>query len=185
MSDSRTASRRGVPPPGRARGIADLPDVWIRYSPADRRRYGWRTGVMMATLAGCMVAVGLAENGSGRWWWVAGVGILALAAALDMINRIRGRTRLTAAGMEFRTLVRRRRVPWSEIAGIEERHRTSRGGTWTDLRVVRLHGRPLAVPGTMTNRMRDAELDRKQVAIREYRSRAAAAPTSTEAAGQP
>ncbi|MFG2111283.1 PH domain-containing protein [Streptomyces sp. NPDC048718] len=157
-----------------------MPDVWIVFSPADRRRYWWRTGVVVTVLVGATVAMGLAEIGSGPWVGV--FGILYLVVIFDMVNRIYGRTLLTAAGMELRTLVSRRRVPWSEIAGVEERLRTTRSGTWTDLRITRHRGRPLALPGTLTNRIWDAELDHKQVAIQEYRSRAtAAAPTSAQA----
>lgn len=183
MSDDPAAARWGVPPQGRARGGADLPDVWIRFGPADRRRFWWRAGITMSVLVGWTVGLGLAEDGPGRWWWVGGVGILSLAAAFDMINRVNGRTLLTAAGMEFRTFVSRRRIPWSEVAGIEERSRSTGRTTEHSLRVVRVRGRALTIPGTLTARYWDAELDRKQVAIREYWSRAAAAPTSTETAG--
>ncbi|MEU8539453.1 PH domain-containing protein [Streptomyces sp. NPDC048717] len=161
-----------------------MPDVWIVFSPADRRRYWWRTGVVVTLLVGVTVAMGLAEIGSDPWWWVGVFGILYLVAIFDMVNRIYGRTLLTAAGMELRTLVSRRRVPWSEIAGVEERRRTTRSGTWTHLRITRHRGRPLALPGTLTNRIWDAELDRKQVAIQEYRSRATTVgPPNTQAAG--
>ncbi|MEU7020435.1 PH domain-containing protein [Streptomyces sp. NPDC046203] len=161
-----------------------MPDVWIVFSPADRRRYWWRTGVVVTVLVGATVAMGLAEIGSDPWWWVGVFGILYLVAIFDLVNRVYGRTLLTSAGMELRTLVSRRRVPWSEIAGVEERRRTNRNGTWTDLRITRHRGRPLALPGTLTKRRGDAELDRKHVAIQEYRSRAtAAAPTSAQAAG--
>jgi hypothetical protein len=63
-------------------------------------------------------------------------------------------------------------VPWSEVARIEKRQRVSRSGIWWDLRVVRAHGRSLTIPGTFTNRMTDAELERKQAVIQKGWSRA-------------
>ncbi|MFI8515124.1 hypothetical protein ACIGHB_28755 [Streptomyces sp. NPDC085460] len=99
--------------------------------------------------------------------------IFSVIACFIAINSIYGRVLLTATGLEFRTFVSRRVVPWGEVAGIERRRRMSRSEIWWDLRIVRVRGRSLAVPGTITNRRWDAELDRKQVAIQEYWSRVA------------
>jgi hypothetical protein len=91
---------------------------------------------------------------------------------LSTINTIYGQVLLTMAGLELHTFVSRRVVPWSEVARIEERRRVRRSGTWSDLRVIRTHGRSLTIPGTLTNRVLDAELERKQAVIQEHWSRA-------------
>ncbi|WP_328374667.1 hypothetical protein OG372_00350 [Streptomyces sp. NBC_01020] len=150
----------------------DMPEVLISFSAAARRRYWWRTGVLMLVLVGGPVAVGVTVSAPDRWWWGAGFGAFGLLTLFDMINRIYGRAVLTAAGMEFRTFVSRRSLPWCEIAGVKVRQRGSRSGIWSDLRLVRVRGRSLTVPGTMTNRIWDAELDRKLVLIQEHWSRA-------------
>ncbi|WP_435211319.1 hypothetical protein [Streptomyces sp. bgisy034] len=90
-----------------------------------------------------------------------------MVAVFSTIISIYGRVLLTATGLEFRTLVSRRVVPWSEVARIEKRQRVSRSGIWWDLRVVRVRGRSLTIPGTFTNRMTDTELERKQAVIQE------------------
>ncbi|MFF1473104.1 hypothetical protein OG981_40355 [Streptomyces mirabilis] len=149
-----------------------MPDVWIGFSSADRQRYWWRTGIMMLALAGVTVAAGLTTRASDRWWLIGGFGVFFVAVVFSMINSIYGRVLLTATGVEFRTVVSRRSIPWSEVADIEKRQRVSRSGIWWDLRVVRVRGRSLTIPGTFTNRRTDAELERKQAVIQEHWLRA-------------
>ncbi|TXS19679.1 hypothetical protein EAO68_02075 [Streptomyces sp. wa22] len=96
----------------------------------------------------------------------------AVVAFVGTVNLIYGRVLLTARGLEFRTFVGRRVIPWSEVAGIETRRRVVRSRVLCDLRVVRVRGRALTIPGTATSRVMDAELERKQVAIQERWSRA-------------
>lgn len=103
---------------------------------------------------------------------VGGLGVLAVVAFVSTANQIHGRVHLTARGLEFRTWVSRRVVPWNEVVGIETRERVTRSGIWSELRVVRVRGRTLTLPGTATNRLLDAELDRKLVAVRACWSRA-------------
>ncbi|MFE4658264.1 hypothetical protein ACFRFJ_16465 [Streptomyces hydrogenans] len=147
-----------------------MPEVWIGFNAYDQQRYWWRNGLVMLALTGVITAMSLIDE-PGKWWWVGGVVIFSVFAFFSAINSIYGRVLLTATGLEFRTFVSRRVVPWSEVTGIERRRRVSRSEIWWDLRIVRARGRSLAIPGTITNRMRDAELDRKQVAIQEYWSR--------------
>ncbi|WP_026248913.1 hypothetical protein [Streptomyces sp. LaPpAH-108] len=149
-----------------------MPDVWIGLSAAARRRNWWRTGAVALIAAGGTVAVGLAERGPERWWWTGGVGVFGLVAVFDMVDRTYGRALVSGTGIEFRTFVSRRSIPWSEVAGVEKRARTVRSGTWWYLRVVRVRGRSLMVPGTFTNRWEDVELERKLVAVRERWGRA-------------
>ncbi|MDX2549135.1 hypothetical protein ACOT81_04590 [Streptomyces sp. WI04-05B] len=149
-----------------------MPDVWIGFNSRDRQRYWWRTGILMLALAGVVVAMSLTTHEPGKWWWVGGVGVFSVVVVFSTINSIYGRVLLTATGLEFRTFVSRRVVPWSEVARVEKRQRVSRSGIWWDLRVVRAHGRSLTIPGTFTNRMTDAELERKQAVIQKGWSRA-------------
>lgn len=149
-----------------------MPDVWIGLSEVEQRR-NWRwTAFLTLVFAGGAVAVGLAEPTSGRWWWAGGFGVAWLASGFYMINRGYGRTRLTADGVEFRTLVSRRSVPWSEITRIEKRQHLTRSGSWWDVRAVRVRGRSLTIPGAFTNRRWDAEFERKWSVIHECWSRA-------------
>nr|WP_234375407.1 PH domain-containing protein [Streptomyces sp. HYC2] len=90
-----------------------------------------------------------------------------------MVNQGTGATLLTSEGLEFHTFFSRRSVPWSEVAGIEERCRTGRSGTWSDVRVVRVRGRALTVPGAFTARMHDPKFEAKLATVREHRTRAA------------
>jgi hypothetical protein len=116
--------------------------------------------------------VALSAPAWNRWWWVGGFGTYFLAVVFHMTDWIYGRALLTVTGVEFRTFVSRRSIPWSEIAGIEKRQRVSRSGLWWDLRVVRVRGRALTIPGTLTNRMMIAVIEQKQALIQERWSRA-------------
>ncbi|MER7737304.1 hypothetical protein ABTX34_03040 [Streptomyces sp. NPDC096538] len=152
--------------------LMDMPDVWIGLTATERRRNWWWTGFLTLVFAGWAVAAGLAQPASERWWWVGGTGVLWSASVLYMINRGYGRTCLTEDGMQFRTFVSRRAIPWSEITRIEKRRHSTRGGAWWDLRAVRRRGRALTIPGVFTHRMWDAEFDRKWAVIQERWSRA-------------
>ena len=145
--------------------------MWIGFNSRDRQRYWWRAGILTPALVGAMVMMRLTVPEPGTWWWVGGVGVFSAAVVSSTINTIYGHALLTATGLEFRTFVCRRVVPWGEVARIEERQRVSRSGTWSDLRLVRVHGRALTVPGTLTPRVRDAELERKRAVIQECWSR--------------
>ncbi|MER6231238.1 hypothetical protein AB0G98_17070 [Streptomyces sp. NPDC020196] len=107
-----------------------------------------------------------------KWWFVSGLGVLAVVAFVGTVNLIYGKVLLTARGLEFHTFVSRRVIPWSEVAGIETRRRVIRSRILCDLRVVRVRGRALTIPGTTTSRVMDAELELKQVAIQKRWSRA-------------
>ncbi|MFC9059100.1 hypothetical protein ACFTXB_13730 [Streptomyces sp. NPDC057074] len=150
----------------------DMPEAWIGFNARDRQRYWWRTGILTLALAGVMVAMSLTTHEPGKWWWVGGLGAFSIVVVLSTINTIYGQALLTMAGLELHTFVSGRVVPWSEVARIEERRRVRRSGTWSDLCVIRAHGRSLTIPGTLTNRVTDAELERKQAVIQEHWSRA-------------
>lgn len=94
-----------------------------------------------------------------------------LIALSTMVKRGYGRSLLTSDHLVFRTLVSRRPIPWVEIAQIEKRRHQSRSFEWWDVRVVRVSGRSLTVPGTFTSKRYDAALEQKLALIREYWSR--------------
>ncbi|MGW3143066.1 hypothetical protein [Streptomyces sp. NPDC001139] len=144
-----------------------MSEAWIGFNSRDRQRYWWRTGILTVALGGVTVAISVTTHEPGKWWWVGGVAALSAIVLSSTINSIYGQVLLTTRGLEFRTFVSRRVVPWSEVARIEERQRVSRSGTWSDLRVIRAHGRSVTIPGTLTNRVMDAELERKQAVIQE------------------
>ncbi|MFC8519009.1 PH domain-containing protein [Streptomyces sp. NPDC057257] len=144
-----------------------MPEAWIGFNSRDRQRLWWRTCILASALVGVIVTMSLTTHEPGKWWWVGGMGAFSVVVLLSTINVIYGQVLLTTKGLEFRTFVSRRVVPWSEVARIEERQRVSRSGTWSELRVIRAHGRSLTLPGTLTNRVMDAELQRKQAVIQE------------------
>ncbi|MEU6006762.1 hypothetical protein [Streptomyces sp. NPDC047453] len=125
------------------------------------------------TFLGVALAVGLSTPAAERWWWVGGVAVFCSPMILSMINQGYGATLLTAEGMELYTLFRRRSVLWGEVAGIEERCLPARSGTRSDVRIVRVRGRALTVPGALTARMHDPKFEAKLAAIRQYRARTA------------
>ncbi|MDX3799355.1 hypothetical protein [Streptomyces sp. AK04-3B] len=149
-----------------------MPGIWIGLDAAARRRNWWWTGFLTLVCVGAAVAVAQSEPAADRWWWVGGVGGFWLVGFFYMVNRGYGRTLLTANGMEFRTFVSRRSVPWSEIARIEKRRHQARSGEWWDVCAVRVRGRELTVPGVFTSRRWDADFEEKLAVIREYWSRA-------------
>ncbi|WP_433916995.1 PH domain-containing protein [Streptomyces sp. NBC_01744] len=65
------------------------------------------------------------------------------------INRMLGITLLTPEGMQLRTLVSRRRIPWDDITKIEVERRSGQGGPWQVVRVHVARGRPVVLPGAM------------------------------------
>ncbi|MEU9616992.1 hypothetical protein AB0D56_36580 [Streptomyces sp. NPDC048209] len=149
----------------------DMPDVWIGFNSFDRQRAWWQNNLATLALTGVMVVI-LTTHEPNKWWFVSGLGVLAVVAFVGTVNLIYGRVLLTARGLEFHTFVSRRVIPWSEVAGIETRRRVIRSRILCDLRVVRVRGRALTIPGTTTSRVMDAELELKQVAIQERWSRA-------------
>ncbi|MGW2764710.1 hypothetical protein [Streptomyces sp. NPDC001275] len=149
------------------------PQIWIRFDATERRRYWWRTGFVTLIFVGWAVAAGFSEPVADRWWWIGGIAVFYSLILLSMVNQVNGATLLTSEGMEFHTFFSRRSVPWGEVAGIEERCRTVRGGTRSEVRIVRIRGRALTVPGAFTARMHDPKFEAKLATIREHRNRAA------------
>lgn len=152
--------------------IAAVPDVWIGLDADARRRNWWWTGFLTLVCVGTASATALSARAMDRWWWVGGVGVFWLIALLYMVNRGYGRTLLMLNGMEVRTFVSRRSIPWDEIARIERRRHQTRSGTWWDVCAVRIHGRSLTIPGAFTRSARDAKFEENLAVIREYWSRA-------------
>ncbi|MEU3321625.1 PH domain-containing protein [Streptomyces sp. NPDC006785] len=97
-----------------------------------------------------MVVMILTTHESNKRCFVGGLGVLAVVAFTGTVKLIYGRVLLTARGLEFRTFVSRRVIPWSEVAGVETRRRVIRSRVLRDLRVVRVHGRSLTIPGAAT-----------------------------------
>ncbi|WP_327381424.1 hypothetical protein [Streptomyces sp. NBC_01207] len=70
--------------------------------------------------------------------------------------------------MEFRTLVSRRSIPWSEITEIEKNGHHTPGGLWWELRARRTRGRSVAIPGAFSSREGAADFERKPAVLRKY-----------------
>ncbi|MER7583957.1 PH domain-containing protein [Kitasatospora sp. NPDC097691] len=108
-------------------------------------------------------------------WWLPGTGTggrpdpdrgvaeiviaaLWLLLMMSMVDQAVGTTRLTPDHVHLRGLLTRRSVPWAEIARFEERRRyTPRGGSYREVRLHRVKGRPLKLPGLLTSGRRDRE----------------------------
>ncbi|MEU6179204.1 PH domain-containing protein [Streptomyces coeruleorubidus] len=147
-------------------------NTWIALDAAARRKNWWWTGYLTAIFGGLGVAVALTETDE-RFWWVFSVSICWLLSVIYMINRGYGRTLLTSDRIVFRTFISRRSIPWGEIVNIEKRRHQTRSGEWWDLRIVRTHGRSLAIPGAFSGRPDDAAFEEKFTTIREYWARSA------------
>ncbi|MFI8323845.1 hypothetical protein [Streptomyces sp. NPDC085529] len=89
-------------------------------------------------------------------------------ALVYMINRGYGRTLLTPHGMVFHTFFSRRSLPWGEVTRVERRGHVARSSEWWDIRVVRVSGRALPVPGAFTSHRYDRDFDRKLALIENY-----------------
>jgi hypothetical protein len=105
-------------------------------------------------------------------WWVGVVGGLWLLSMFYLVDRGYRRTLLTQDRMRVHTFVSRRSIRWTEVEGIEKRYHQTRGGDWWDIRVRRVNGRSLTVPGAFTHRRRDVGFEQKLTTINAYWSRA-------------
>lgn len=150
-----------------------MPEIWIGLDVAARRRNWWWTAVSTLLFAGMAVAT-QATATTGRWWWAGVVGAVWLASLFYMINRGYGRTLLARDRMQFFTFVTRRSISWSEITKIEPRRHQTRGGAWWEVRVHRVRGRSLTIPGIFTSHRRDEVFERNLAVVREYWARATA-----------
>jgi len=132
--------------------------------------------------AGTAVAVYLSaqakpdSSAAEPWWWVAAIGAAWLSGLFYMINRGYGRTLLTPEGMKFHTFTSRRSITWSKVSGIERKSHATRSGEWWEVRVQRVSGRPLAIPGVFTARRYDPLFERNLAIVREYWSHAQQRP---------
>ncbi|MBX9399585.1 hypothetical protein K4749_40270 [Streptomyces sp. TRM72054] len=149
-----------------------MPDAWIALDPAARRRNWWWTAVLTLLCAGTAIAAALSAAAD-PWWWAGGVGAFWLFSAFYMINRGYGRTLLTADRIVFRTFLSRRSIPWAEIIRVEKRSHQTRSGQWWDLRIVRVNGRPITIPGAFSNKWCGDDLDRQLALLHAYWSHSA------------
>lgn len=79
-----------------------------------------------------------------------------LPGACYTLNRAFGTTTLTPEGMRLRTAVSRRRIPWHTVTRIEAQRRTGRGGvSWWVARAHLVHGRPVVLPGVLSEPVQD------------------------------
>ncbi|MCK1819089.1 hypothetical protein MTQ10_05575 [Streptomyces sp. XM83C] len=153
-------------------GTPDGQTAWIRLDATERARYQRRTGIAAAALVGLMVVAVLVAPPATRWWWGTLGAVFVVVVSLNMYHHATGATLLTAAGMEFHTVLGRRFVPWSEIAAVQERRHTTRGGTYWQIHLIQLHGRTRTVPGAHTSTPDDPGFARKLALIHDYRARA-------------
>ncbi len=167
-----TTDTAGASAAGRMDTRADPPPTWIRLDTAERNRYWWRTALVTLTFTGIAVTAGLTTQAADRWWSVGSIAVFYSLILLTLVNQVNGAMCLTPEAMEFRTFFTRRSVPWSEVTAIEKRLRTVRSGTWSEIRVVRVKGRTLTVPGAYTARWHDTKFEAKLATIRRHWARA-------------
>jgi hypothetical protein len=151
-----------------------MEQVQISFDVSDRRPAFWASGVF-AVAGGAMAWIvysgAASESGSSGDGWIGALLVAALwsPAIFWILNRALGRTVLTEDCMTFRTLVSRKRVPWSQISSVEIQGRNrGRGGTVWVVRIIRAHGRPLVIPGAMARSDSDPKLLRDVATLRDY-----------------
>lgn len=132
-----------------------------------RRRNWWWTAVLTLIFAGMAAAVYFSAQGE-VGLPAGAVGAAWLCAAFYMLNRGYGKTLLAPDGMRFHTFLSRRVIPWSDVTGIEVKTHYTRNGAWWDVRVQRVKGRSLSVPGIFTARQHDALFESNLTVIRAY-----------------
>ncbi len=120
-------------------GMADEGEVVCR---AGRRRTGW-VSVGLGAAGVVAASVGLAYRGPGVWQGVCLV--LGLAGMLSL-GVLVARVRADAYGLRVRTWLRRRSVPWSEVADIRVQVQRARGGDVRRVRLILRDGRALLLP---------------------------------------
>lgn len=150
-----------------------MTETWLLVDADVRRRNWWISGIVAVLF---MVIASLAliptqedphPSAEFASWWGGIFGGLGLSIVVGFLSRTYGRTLVTADGMHFYTFFSRRTVPWSNVRHIERRiHPYGRGNPWWDLRVHRVLGRTLSIPGTYTNFRNDESLNRKLRALR-------------------
>ncbi|MFJ9865898.1 hypothetical protein [Streptomyces sp. NPDC101165] len=144
-----------------------MPDVCIGLDTAARHRY-WRWSAFRHAVIAAGLAWGLWAEPD-LWWWVGPIGAVFLISILYRINRGYSRTLLKPDGMVFRTFLGSKSIPWAEVTRIEMRSYHARLGDWWELRVFRVHGRSLRVPGAFSSSRKDVEdLKTKLSVIRAY-----------------
>jgi hypothetical protein len=74
-------------------------------------------------------------QGAARRLWPALLAVIWFPAACYLVNRTFGVTEW------LRTLVSRRRIPWSDVTMVEAQRRSGQGGSWWVVRAHLLHGR--------------------------------------------
>jgi PH (Pleckstrin Homology) domain-containing protein len=130
-----------------------VPEIWVGLDAGARRRNWWWTAVLTVIFAGMAAAAYASDRGeTGFPAAEPAIGAGWLCAVFYMVNRGYGRALLAPGGMQFRTFLSRRSIPWSDITGIERKPHYTRGGAWWEVRVERVDGRPLWIPGIFTAR---------------------------------
>ncbi|MCX5529823.1 hypothetical protein OG785_04510 [Streptomyces sp. NBC_00006] len=165
-ANARVKAAAKVPSAGSIRAVP--PQTWIRLDAAERIRYWWRAGFVTLAFIGMAVAAWLTAAAAARWWCIGGVAVFYSLVLSAMVSQGAGATLLTSEGMELRTLFKCWSVPWGEVTKIEVRYRTGRSGTWRYVRVDRVQGKAITVPGAFTVRWSDRKFDAKFAAIQEY-----------------
>ncbi|MFE0459440.1 PH domain-containing protein [Kitasatospora sp. NPDC058965] len=155
-------------------------------SPRDRR-----IGFIALTV-GLVIAGGL-----GLWAWLAGdpwtahdlrplvalVGSILAGCSLLMAGLSFGYSVCGATHLETRSVLRRRSIPWHEIAAVEVASESGRGGTVYMVRVRMTGGRgSFIVPGSRSGGASEAVASAHRETIEAYRT-GAATGTGTPGAG--
>ncbi|MFD9859260.1 PH domain-containing protein [Streptomyces alboflavus] len=95
-----------------------------------------------------------------------------LPTAFYALNRASGTTTLTPEGMRLRTAVSRRLIPWHTVTRIEAERRTGRGGRcWYVIRAHLVQGRPVVLPGALSEHQQDEAFRAALHTIDRYRAR--------------
>ncbi|WP_145868122.1 PH domain-containing protein [Streptomyces capillispiralis] len=133
--------------------------------------------------AGAAAAVVLGVRTSTAAW--PALGLLFALAGFAALHRVTARVRADAHGLHSRTLLRRRSVPWSEVADLRLRVKyanTARGEESRRVSALLRDGRGWVLPLPRTWTPRTEEFDATLSALRELHRRHGAAGTTAEPA---
>ncbi|MFF3910855.1 PH domain-containing protein [Streptomyces sp. NPDC001848] len=134
--------------------------------PRGKRTLWFFVGLGVAGAA--LVAVRLADTGTLLDAW-AGIGLLAALMGIAALHWVTAQVHADAYGVHSRTLLRRRSVPWSDIADLRVVLKRSKSSRFQDARRVSLllrdrHRRMLPLPRSMASR--DPDFDATLRALR-------------------
>lgn len=135
-----------------------MTETRIAFSQRERRNHFVAVGAITLIAGGLgLLTFVRSPNPTDRWSTPVLIAAIWLPCIFYSINRMFGITVLTSEGMQFRTLVSRRRIPWVAVTQVEAQRRNGRGGPWWVIRIHIANRRAVVLPGAMLSQRGQAE----------------------------